>query len=158
MLQTLSKLAFEAKEKCPEPESNQWHEDFQSSALPTELSGHWVAGIGFEPMTFGLWARRASRLLHPALLYYYIFNCFRHSLIASSSQSNGWRWIRTTEAICSRFTVCPLWPLGNPSKFRVRSNSDPDNNKLYHNTIQKARNFWAPAFHTSIRLQKFWEV
>ena len=24
---------------CPEPESNQWHEDFQSSALPTELSG-----------------------------------------------------------------------------------------------------------------------
>ena len=134
--------------ECPEPESNQWHEDFQSSALPTELSGRitsqsktnpnmklrwklvfissgifglqfvalatnghrtnrrfgrwavlrivarwavlrivarwavlrivvrWavlpnykaVAGIGFEPMTFGLWARRASRLLHPALL------------------------------------------------------------------------------------------
>ena len=26
---------------------------------------------------------------------------------------NGQRWIRTTEAICSRFTVCPLWPLGN---------------------------------------------
>ena len=34
--------------KCPEPESNQRHEDFQSSALPTELSGHLVAGIGFE--------------------------------------------------------------------------------------------------------------
>ena len=31
--------------------------------------------------------------------------------------ANGWRWIRTTEAICSRFTVCPLWPLGNPSIF-----------------------------------------
>ena len=27
----------------------------------------------------------------------------------------GRRWIRTTEAKCSRFTVCPLWPLGNPS-------------------------------------------
>ena len=26
--------------KCPEPESNQWHRDFQSLALPTELSGH----------------------------------------------------------------------------------------------------------------------
>ena len=25
--------------QCPEPESNQRHEDFQSSALPTELSG-----------------------------------------------------------------------------------------------------------------------
>ena len=31
--------------------------------------------------------------------------------------ATGWRWIRTTEAICSRFTVCPLWPLGNPSIF-----------------------------------------
>ena len=29
---------------CPEPESNQRHEDFQSSALPTELSGH----VSFE--------------------------------------------------------------------------------------------------------------
>ena len=25
---------------CPEAESNHRHEDFQSSALPTELSGH----------------------------------------------------------------------------------------------------------------------
>ena len=25
-----------------------------------------VAGAGFEPTTFGLWARRATRLLHPA--------------------------------------------------------------------------------------------
>ena len=25
-----------------------------------------VAGVGFEPTTFGLWARRATRLLHPA--------------------------------------------------------------------------------------------
>ena len=55
--------------KCPEPESNQRHEDFQSSALPTELSGHWIAGTGFEPATFGLWARRASGLLHPATSY-----------------------------------------------------------------------------------------
>ena len=26
----------------------------------------------------------------------------------------GW-WIRTTESTANRFTVCPLWPLGNPS-------------------------------------------
>ena len=26
-----------------------------------------VAGAGFEPTTFGLWARRATRLLHPAM-------------------------------------------------------------------------------------------
>ena len=35
--------------------------------------------------------------------------------LQASRRGNGWRWIRTTEAICSRFTVCPLWPLGNPS-------------------------------------------
>ena len=29
---------------------------------------------------------------------------------------SGWRRIRTFEGIASRFTVCPLWPLGNPSK------------------------------------------
>ena len=28
-----------------------------------------IAGAGFEPTTFGLWARRASRLLHPAIIF-----------------------------------------------------------------------------------------
>ena len=28
-----------------------------------------VAGAGFEPTTFGLWARRATELLHPAIFY-----------------------------------------------------------------------------------------
>ena len=36
---------------------------------------------------------------------------------AQAIRLNGWRWIRTTEATCNRFTVCPLWPLGNPSIF-----------------------------------------
>ena len=31
----------------------------------------------------------------------------------------GGRWIRTTEAISSRFTVCPLWPLGNSPRCSV---------------------------------------
>ena len=80
-------LSIIKKEKCPEPESNQWHEDFQSSALPTELSGHWVAGTGFEPMTFGLWARRASRLLHPALFnYIYALNKHYVHIILAAKQ------------------------------------------------------------------------
>ena len=75
-------------------ESNQRHQDFQSCALPTELWNQMavptgiepaiprvtgecdnrytteplVAGAGFEPTTFGLWARRATRLLYPAIL------------------------------------------------------------------------------------------
>ena len=31
----------------------------------------------------------------------------------------GRGWIRTTEAESSRFTVCPLWPLGNSPKYLV---------------------------------------
>ena len=34
----------------------------------------------------------------------------------SISAFGGSGWIRTTEARCSRFTVCPLWPLGNASR------------------------------------------
>ena len=33
---------------CPEAESNHRHEDFQSSALPTELSGHICVATCFE--------------------------------------------------------------------------------------------------------------
>ena len=29
----------------------------------------------------------------------------------------GRRWIRTTEVVDNRFTVCPLWPLGNSPIF-----------------------------------------
>ncbi len=33
--------------------------------------------------------------------------CQRHDLFGGSG------WIRTTEVVDNRFTVCPLWPLGN---------------------------------------------
>ena len=36
---------------CPEPESNQRHVDFQSTALPTELSGQVATRNGLEPST-----------------------------------------------------------------------------------------------------------
>ena len=45
----------------------------------------------------------------------------RQYLVLMMFSPNGWRWIRTTEAICSRFTVCPLWPLGNPSMYQKYS-------------------------------------
>ena len=35
----------------------------------------------------------------------------------------GGRWIRTTEGIASRFTVCPLWPLGNSPIFTKKLES-----------------------------------
>ncbi len=33
--------------------------------------------------------------------------------------AGGSGWIRTTEAKRNRFTVCPLWPLGNASTYEV---------------------------------------
>jgi hypothetical protein len=37
----------------------------------------------------------------------------QHNCINFRISYGGRGWIRTTEAISSRFTVCPLWPLGN---------------------------------------------
>ncbi|EDM67513.1 hypothetical protein PE36_00769 [Moritella sp. PE36] len=37
---------------CPNPELNQGHEDFQSSALPTELFGQMVPTAGVELATY----------------------------------------------------------------------------------------------------------
>ena len=39
----------------------------REARLTTTLMDH-IAGAGFEPTTFGLWARRATRLLHPAII------------------------------------------------------------------------------------------
>ena len=58
----------------------------------------------------------------------------------TADPATGWGWIRTTEAICSRFTVCPLWPLGNPSKYKhgiLETDQNvictmSDKKKLYH--------------------------
>ena len=38
-------------------------------------------------------------------------------MLCIRSFSGGGRWIRTTEGSASRFTVCPLWPLGNSPIF-----------------------------------------
>ena len=37
------------------------------------------------------------------------------SHIGLAIKLSGWRRIRTFEGVANRFTVCPLWPLGNPS-------------------------------------------
>ena len=57
--------------------------------------------------------------------------CIRAGTITLSKYVNGRRWIRTTEGSASRFTVCPLWPLGN-SPMAFTSSND--------NTIRKGKN------------------
>ena len=41
------------------------------------------------------------------------------SHIGLAVKLSGWRRIRTFESVANRFTVCPLWPLGNPSKYGI---------------------------------------
>ena len=97
--------------KCPEPESNQRHEDFQSSALPTELSGHKNCGGRIWTYDLRVMSPTSFQTAPPRdVSYTIIYNKFENI----NTYFTGRRWIRTTEASCSRFTVCPLWPLGNP--------------------------------------------
>ena len=49
-----------------------------------------------------------------------------------SEPFDGWRRIRTFESVANRFTVCPLWPLGNPSLNR---------NLLYMKYLNNASTF-----------------
>ena len=51
----------------------------------------------------------------------------RHPASRCLSLFGGREWIRTTEARCNRFTVCPLWPLGNSPiwSWRTESNHQP---------------------------------
>ena len=61
-----------------------------TSTLARLRSTNWasvalVAGAGFEPTTFGLWARRATKLLHPASVIHHfkvrwqLLNLERHT-------------------------------------------------------------------------------
>ncbi len=58
-----------SKTKCPDSESNQGHEDFQSSALPTELSGHKTRVAGFEPANDGIRIRCLTAWRYPNIIY-----------------------------------------------------------------------------------------
>ena len=49
-------------------------------------------------------------------------NIIRRSISVLMCLVSGGRWIRTTEGSASRFTVCPLWPLGNSPIYIAKSN------------------------------------
>ena len=69
---------------------------------PAELCTHIFftgAGEGDRTLTAGLEGRNSTIELHPHIILFF---------------GGGW-WIRTTESIANRFTVCPLWPLGKSS-------------------------------------------
>ena len=55
---------------------------------------------------------------------YYIL-CFLCFVAFSYYKDGGERWIRTTEVVDNRFTVCSLWPLGNLSVWSWWLDSNP---------------------------------
>ena len=61
--------------------------------------GHFGAGEGDRTLATGLEGRGSTTELHPQGIIKFKFG--------------GGEWIRTTESVANRFTVCPLWPLGN---------------------------------------------
>ena len=69
----------------------------QLSYAPTFLKVERVKGI--EPSQ-PAWKAGTLPLSYTRIIYF----------------GGGW-WIRTTESIANRFTVCPLWPLGKSSVF-----------------------------------------
>ena len=62
--------------------------------------------MGLEPTTAGLEGRRSTVELRPR---------------SGTESSGGQGRIRTSEGIANRFTVCPLWPLGNLPTLSIRS-------------------------------------
>ena len=70
-----------------------------------------MPATGIEPV----WEYKSRRILSPV------------RLPVPPHRLNGRRRIRTFEGIASRFTVCPLWPLGNPPLWAIAHVY-----KLYH--------------------------
>ena len=70
------------------PENGALTAEIENAGLAGVLQISVVAGAGFEPTTFGLWARRATKLLHPAIelcivtcLLLFSKSFFKHALI-----------------------------------------------------------------------------
>ncbi len=61
-----------------------------------------------------------SRLSNPLLLFSTLRVKQKRAQICTLFFGGRW-WIRTTEVVDNRFTVCPLWPLGKPPIFTCRN-------------------------------------
>ena len=59
------------------------------------------------------WGLRRGRRIRPP------FKKKNRHAIRRNDFLGGGRWIRTTEVTDNRFTVCPLWPLGNSPIFTL---------------------------------------
>ncbi len=77
---------------------------------------------GCRPTGKPRWLKRATgTFLRAGFRIHSTFRQNRKTTLRLSIRSFGGRWwIRTTEVIDDRFTVCSLWPLGKPSIFNYQ--------------------------------------
>ena len=61
--------------------------------------------------------KRTLKIAHCLCLFCAIQQRKKAAAISLPQLFGGSWWIRTTEALSSRFTVCPHWPLGNTPIF-----------------------------------------
>ncbi len=54
-----------------------------------------------------------------------LFCCTKNRSKQNPLRRGGREWIRTTEVEDNRFTVCPLWPLGNSPICKGQANAYP---------------------------------
>ena len=76
-----------------------------------------VAGAGFEPTTFGLWARRATELLYPAIYsVLFLYSIFSISLLQRFVKQyfvfNGYLW-SIYKNICVFGVIIPAFLVEN---------------------------------------------
>ncbi len=70
--------------------------------------------MGIEP-TYSAWKAEVLPLNYTRKTVTGIYSNIPITPLPYTSPGGGGR-IRTSEGGASRFTVCPLWPLGNPSE------------------------------------------
>ena len=82
-----------------------------------------IAGGGFEPPAFGLWARRATRLLHPAII----------------NKGGCGIWTHARQDRLTVFKTVPLSHLGNPPIVNIPKNGNDPYGIWTHVTAVKGR-------------------
>ncbi len=86
-----SQLSYTAIFWCPEAESNHRHGDFQSPALPTELSGQMVGLAGLEPPAPWSQTMCATKLRYTSKSYLLSYTTLKSNFFQVLFIWQGWR-------------------------------------------------------------------
>ena len=145
------------KSNRPEAVGHLYKTHFENRSLPLPVlcdTAKKAAAISL-PQLFGgsWWIRKPRSKKQSAGLFFAV--CGRPTCsnpTSSSTKKNpqpklrvlfgGSWWIRTTEALSSRFTVCPHWPLGKAPIFCFASAVSPGDICYYSKGVSKLQAFF----------------